>query len=379
MQYPLGKNLINARIPSLDGIRAGSIALVILSHFGKDIGWGDPLDLGSLGVRVFFVISGYLITSLLLKELEQEGRIRLLRFYFRRTLRIFPAFYFYLSIMLALAALGWIVLPWQDALPAITYTSNYFVPMLKPVIKHTWSLSTEEQFYLLWPAVLMLTGRRAGVLALLVLLTAAPVLAYFFTLNIGYNVPTFFNGPIGIGSLFALIQGNLRKSIYYKRWIASSFGFHLPLLIFSCNYTALHVRGAIDQILYLVLNFLIAFALDWAIVNRDYLVCRWLNSRPMVYAGTLSYSLYLWQQPFLGINGDPYLTLPGTWTGLRNPLIQFSAIAACTLISYYGIERPFLRWRARFEPQVFPPKASQNIETVPVLADAIFGANDKAR
>ena len=94
------------RIPSLDGIRAISIALVMICHFGRDVGLGDPFDLGSLGVRIFFVISGYLITGLLLKELDTDGGIRLGRFYFRRTLRIFPAFYFYIAVSLLLSAVG---------------------------------------------------------------------------------------------------------------------------------------------------------------------------------------------------------------------------------------------------------------------------------
>lgn len=368
-----------ARIPSLDGIRAVSISLVILSHFGKDIGWGDPLDVGSLGVRIFFVISGYLITGLLLKELEEEGRIRLFRFYFRRTLRIFPAFYFYLGSMLAFAAGGWLVLSWQDALPALTYTSNYFISGLQPVVKHTWSLATEEQFYPVWPAVLMLTGRRAAVPALLVLLTAAPALAYFATLELGYKVPTFLNGPIGTGCLFALIQGTLHKDGIYKRSIASPFGLVLPVLVLGCNYAAVHATGVKSQVLYLLLNVMIAFALDWAVVNRDYLECRWLNSGPVVYTGILSYSLYLWQQPFFGVYYDrPYLMLPGDWDGLRNPVIQFSVIAACTLISYYAIERPVLRWRVRIEPYVFPPTVGRSGIAKEMLADGSFIGNHAA-
>jgi len=92
------------RIPSLDGLRAIAVSLVIACHFGNDFGVPDVFNLGDLGVRIFFVISGFLITGLLLKEIDRTGKIGLTSFYFRRTLRIFPAFYFYMGVMLLLSA-----------------------------------------------------------------------------------------------------------------------------------------------------------------------------------------------------------------------------------------------------------------------------------
>ena len=94
------------RIPSLDGIRAIAIAMVVADHFGIGSGRGDRLDVGSLGVRIFFVLSGYLITGLLFAEMELNGRINLVQFYLRRTLRIFPALYFYLCVMLTMGLAG---------------------------------------------------------------------------------------------------------------------------------------------------------------------------------------------------------------------------------------------------------------------------------
>src|SRR5712692_903449 len=115
-----------ARIPSLDGLRAVSIAFVLIAHLvftakfpflsGIPDGWFE--NLGALGVRVFFVISGFLITNLLLSELEAKQTIHLPRFYFRRTLRIFVPYYFFLLVMILLQALGWVRLTSKDFLHA---------------------------------------------------------------------------------------------------------------------------------------------------------------------------------------------------------------------------------------------------------------------
>jgi peptidoglycan/LPS O-acetylase OafA/YrhL len=346
---------IAKRIPSLDGIRTVSIALVIVSHYCKDVGWGDLLGLGDLGVRVFFVISGYLITGLLLKELENDGRISLLRFYFRRTMRIFPAFYFYVACMLAISMIGWADLSLREAVPALTYTSNYFVPSLQGLVKHTWSLATEEQFYLIWPAALALSGRRRGFMVLLCLLIIAPLSGHFLSRHFGQSVPAFFNDPIGIGCFLALTSDHLHKKTAYHRWLDSSMGMLLPLVILATDYPTLHQGGIRDTFSSFVLNVSIALWLDWAVVNAETLTGRFLNSAPAVYIGALSYSLYLWQQPFLALEGShPMLHLSGDWKLLMNPLARVVAIGICTLGSYYIVERPMLRLRARLEPKWFP-------------------------
>jgi peptidoglycan/LPS O-acetylase OafA/YrhL len=233
------------------------ISLVIISHYAKDIGCGDPFDLGSLGVRIFFVISGSLITGLLLRELERDGRISSPRFYFRRTMRIFPAFYFYLVCMLLAAHFGWTELSFRDAIPALTYTSNYSLS-LQPIIKHTWSLATEEQFYLIWPAVLAISKPRRGIPALMLLLIVAPVSSHLLASRLGHSVPAFFNDPIGIGCLLALIRRRLDALASYRHWARSQLGLLLPFLILIGNLPVLHVHHVRDEIFSLLLNILIA-------------------------------------------------------------------------------------------------------------------------
>ena len=147
-------------IPSLDGLRAVSICLVLLAHAS----WFLPVWLtrtspfryivgsGTNGVAAFFVVSGFLITSLLLNEQQKTGSISLKRFYFRRTLRIFPPYYAFMLVMLGLWATHFVNLDPAAVKAALTYTWA-LIPLQQEsgLIAHCWSLSIEELFYLLWP------------------------------------------------------------------------------------------------------------------------------------------------------------------------------------------------------------------------------------
>ena len=152
----------DSRLPSLDGLRAISIFLVLLGHAGGthglvrlDLGIGDYAH---LGVVVFFVISGFLITRLLLSEHAKKGQVSLQRFYTRRALRLFPASYTYIACITLLWLSGILHLEPRDLWHAVTYTVNY-LPGRTWQVGHLWSLSVEEQFYLLFPVLLILLCR----------------------------------------------------------------------------------------------------------------------------------------------------------------------------------------------------------------------------
>src|SRR5271157_945604 len=150
------------QIPSLDGLRAISIALVLYGHATGTLGFpiaSDRFGLAAAGVRTFFIISGFLITKLLLKEIASKGTISLRAFYRRRVLRIFPAFYAYWLVTLALVMVGLLAVPARDLAYAATYTINYVVDRSWSV-GHLWSLAVEEQFYALWPLTLFFLGRK---------------------------------------------------------------------------------------------------------------------------------------------------------------------------------------------------------------------------
>src|SRR5215471_5068557 len=151
----------SSRIPSLDGIRAVSILMVLMSHFGLSLHyphnlWALANCYGKVGLRIFYVLSGFLITHLLLRERDKAGRISLKNFYLRRAYRILPAAYLYMIVVTALFHADFQA---KDIVLAFTYLSSYstYIPHS---LSHLWSLSVEEQFYVVWPAAMAAAAIR---------------------------------------------------------------------------------------------------------------------------------------------------------------------------------------------------------------------------
>ncbi len=357
-----------ARVPSLDGLRGISILAVLVAHaLGTDnflsAGAINPVfgDLGNLGVRVFFIISGFMITSLLFQEVAKSGHISLKGFYLRRTFRIFPAFYAYLAVMFALGVLGVLHLSLADNLHAATYTVN-FAHERSWYIGHVWSLSVEEQFYLLWPLALILwrPGDRPGMahltplaraedarrrakwaaIAVIIIAPFARVGTWVFLPTqralIGEAFPTIADS-IAFGCLLAGFRGDLDAHQGYLGFLRSRWFWLVPVAIVALNLSASHV-GLFYTFGETLLNLLIAVLIDRAVRLPDGPSGRFLNSRLLVHIGVLSYSIYLWQQPFLNRHSSGLLQ--------AFPLNLIAAVA-CAHASYYLIERPALRLRVR--------------------------------
>jgi len=200
------------RIPSLDGLRAISITLVVLSHLVK---WRHvSLDVvgsyGALGVHVFFVLSGYLITNLLLREYARSSTISLRDFYVRRAYRIFPAAFVFLAVVVVLY---WRQMTWYHVAAAVFYVAN--MDLTRPwIFGHLWSLSIEEQFYLLWPFAVKKWHRRRTAILLGVFLFTPVFRTALYALKV-------HNGLIGslpaeadqlaIGCLLAIFAARLPR------------------------------------------------------------------------------------------------------------------------------------------------------------------------
>jgi peptidoglycan/LPS O-acetylase OafA/YrhL len=351
--------LANNRIPSLDGLRTISVALVVLSHFLPLVGIPDKWNLGMLGVKFFFVISGFLITGLLLKEIDKTETVNLAKFYFRRTLRIFPPYYFYL-LMIFIGARYFTELPTGNFASSVTYTSNYFVPDTWNLL-HTWSLSVEEQFYLIFPFVLLFFGRRKIVwlLGALILLLPFLRLADYSAFSesgkmwIYYGFHANADG-LATGCLMAIFYEKLHENLFYLKILSSRLFFVIPfLLLFNNSIT--DPRAFYLGATFTISNVLIALCIDWSITNYESnFFGNLLNSSPMEQIGVMSYSIYLWQQPFLNhdtklwFNAFPY---------------NLIGVALFSSISYFFIERVALRWRSRAEKKLF----RQNVKTTAVL------------
>ena len=261
------------RIPSLDGLRCIAVSLVLFSHLLGTRGFFSPpktsflYAFGNLGVQVFFVISGYLITHLLLSELQRSDKIHLGTFYFRRTLRIFPPCYFMIGGLVLLTAAGWNALTPKDAFHALTYTSNYY-PGRSWNIGHTWSLGVEEQFYLLWPAVLVILGRRKGFFVAASVIFICPIIRvllwHFYRLpDIGHRFETVADA-IATGCLLAGTREWLHRQQLYKTILGSKFLFALPIFVLAALILDPHPMTyfAVSPT---VMNLSIALFLDFSI------------------------------------------------------------------------------------------------------------------
>jgi peptidoglycan/LPS O-acetylase OafA/YrhL len=339
-----------ARIGALDGWRAIAIVLVLLAHASHTrnvpLPPGAGLDFlataGHLGVVIFFVISGFLITTLLMREHAETGTISLKQFYARRALRIFPASYAYVLAMIAAAALGWIEVSGGDFAMALTYLTNYNAHR-SWYIGHLWSLSVEEQFYLLWPFVLMLAGRRRGFVAALAAFLLAPAVRLGMHLMLPAGpyrdleiFPAVADG-IAAGCLMALARPWLLQRAWYLRFTQhGAIWLLLPLAIVVHSFNGYTI---IDVFAMPPLLIGLAVLIEASTRRVGTLSARILNATPMVAIGTLSYSLYLWQQPFLSRGGQHIWTLFPYNIGF---------VVAAATASYLLVERPFLRMRGRF-------------------------------
>ena len=345
--------LERGRIPCLDGLRAFSIAMVFVEHAIHVSGTlpAGPLgrllgNMGGIGVDIFFAISGFLITLLLLRESRRTHTISLKEFYIRRFLRLMPAAVVFLLVVFVLDRLGRVPMSAGNWVHVLTYTVNFDA---NPTWEtgHLWSLSIEEQFYFLWPLTLLVLGAgraRAGVIGWLL---AAPVVRLALLRVFPHDFGRYENwtplrvDSIAAGCLLALVA-------HHPKFLRLALPRHPA---------ALALIGA--AALGLVVNFLVGTRIDmygvavensfraaliaviiWLSINQaSSLWGRLLDSRPMVTIGILSYSLYLWQQLFL---------VPHATERVRTlPWAIFAAIA-CAVASYVLVERPFLRLKDRF-------------------------------
>jgi peptidoglycan/LPS O-acetylase OafA/YrhL len=344
----------SGRIPSLDGLRALSISLVLFSHCAGTRFFPSFVlfrqEIGHLGVRIFFVISGFLITTILLKELEDTGRISLKWFYLRRALRIFPAAYTYIGVLFFLTAMGWLTLETRDFIHAVTYTVNYekAIPRL---IVHLWSLSVEEQFYFLWPAVLLLAGRRRGLRIAAGVLAAAPVLRIltlvFFPSMQWTEGPSFQANvdALAAGCVLAGIRDWLGSKPAYLDFLRSPVFLIVPVTVAAAFFGQYAASIPFETLSFSAMNIGIALCIDRSVRFESDFVGKVLNWEPLVFVGVLSYSIYVWQRPFLNNNS----TSPISWFPLNLVLTAIFALS-----SYYMVEKPCLDLRKRIERMYAP-------------------------
>jgi peptidoglycan/LPS O-acetylase OafA/YrhL len=356
-------------MPALDGLRAAAVAAVLLYH--GDITWARG---GYLGVDAFFVLSGFLITSLLLGEWQATGGIHLLRFWRRRARRLLPALFLVLGVV-ALFAATWAPvdtlhhLRW-DAFATLGYVANwrfitsggsYFAQFSSPSpLQHVWSLAIEEQFYLVWPPAFLLLlrftrGSRGVLLGITVGLAGASALLMAVLFAPGGDPSRVYYGTdtraqsLLIGAALALVLERRQFGVTRigRTMLHASAVGAAGLLLWAWARTA-------DDADWLYRGGLTATAVLVAVVITSVTAAtpgplgRLLSLRPVRWIGLISYGLYLWHSPV-------YVLLSRSRTGLDRPAllaVRLACTVAAATLSYYLLELPIRRgslrgWRIR--------------------------------
>jgi peptidoglycan/LPS O-acetylase OafA/YrhL len=353
---------VSNRRPTLDGIRAVAILAVIAYHFGYD--WSPG---GFLGVDVFFVLSGYLITSLLLSERERTGRIALVAFWVRRAKRLLPALFVLLAVVVfwigANTSPFELALRRDDVLSSLFYWANwhfiasgedYFAQFISASpVRHTWSLAIEEQFYLAWPIVCSIAlwitrGKRKLIGAICVVGILGSAIAMFLLYTPADPSRAYYGTDarahqLLIGALLAVLMTQLRSD--RLKPMAAVMGPTAALVLVIAIGLLPDTAPVYYQGLSVVLA-LVTATLVWALeVAPDSLLSRCVGLRPMAWIGEISYGLYLWHWPIaLAIDhaSGPFTLLPqSVGLDVQRLLLTFGVAT----VSYYLIEQPIRQSR----------------------------------
>ncbi len=351
-------------MPGLDGLRAFAVTGVLLYH--ADLNW---IPGGFLGVDVFFVISGYLITSLLLAEFRNKGRIGLGQFYLRRARRLLPALFLLLGVVGLFAV---VFLPDEvtklrgDVVAALLYGTNwwqifrnvsYFEAVGRPpLLQHLWSLAVEEQFYLIWP--LLLTGmfklwngrRRPMLLATLAMIAVSSALMIGLSISRGYPLDhdpsRVYYGTdtraftMLIGAVLAMVWAPWRlseKTTRGGRLVLDAVGL---IGVLGLAWMFLNVSEFSNNLYrggFLLCSVLAAMVIAVTVHPAADLSRYFLGLKPMRWIGERSYGIYLWHWPVFMITRP---TLDISLTGTPNLILRLSVTVALAELSFRYVEQP---------------------------------------
>jgi len=335
--------------PALDGLRAVAISAVVLYHAGGFVPGGY------LGVDLFFVLSGFLITTLLLGERADRGSVSLRNFYRRRALRLLPALFLLLAIFIAVSMIFAVLedRALQRDLFGVAAGIGYFAniamtgePMTRPMpeeLRHLWSLAAEEQFYLLWPPILLLVLRGRTRLALVVV-AAGVALTTLRQLELYTDGASWQRIGFGVDtrSVSILVGCLLALAITLPRWPRLGRARWLEPVAIGCLLAFLFLDLGRELFAGPLLVFAICCAvlIVGALDDRSPLAGL-LSLGAVVFLGRISYSLYLWHLPVFvafGINEQQAELM-------AVPAVLVAVV--CAVASYYLIELPFLRKKRR--------------------------------
>ena len=362
-------------IPGLDGMRAIAVLIVMIAH----VGFAHIIP-GGFGVTVFFFISGFLITRLLLAEIEKDGQIGLKNFYIRRFLRLLPALYFMLIMTYAgLTFLG--ARPGAgETFAAATYTMNYYDLWLTSQGHaqvgpwgHLWSLAVEEHFYLLFPLVLIFFRKNLNRALWACGAICALVLGWRLTAHYGLSLPDKHTyaatdarlDSIVYGCFFSLFMHLRPNSNWLKRItgivpLAGAAGLILVSFLIRDDGFRQTLRYSLQGIALLIFfrNLYFLPLLSWT--------SKILEWRPMAWTGKISYGLYLWHIP-IALYFDQYTSL--SYGAPTYILAVFATTYAICWFSYQYVEKPVVALRRKFGSHIVKPPSPDKAPGSPAPAE----------
>ena len=375
LQVPRAAGFRLGQRPALDGVRGCAILAVMAQHARLVRG-------GFFGVDVFFVLSGFLITALLLQEWDATGAVSLPRFYLRRALRLLPAL---CALILVSWLFAWLVcgpvdewLTRRSAVAVLLYYFNWEVilhPWPYQLLLHAWSLSVEEQFYLVWPVLLVLLlrrgVRRGWILAFVLAGIAAVNVERTWLLHRGATPHRFYFGTdtrldvLLVGCLLGLLAS--WDLLPRKAWPRTILRVAGPVAAVAlvwhgyrfCSWDAYVIRHG-----FLVVAVCTGILLA-SLLRQPPRLLNWLLERPLLgWIGRISYGLYLWHVLIfwqLVPLSEKYLSARGilhAYSPTLRVLLSVAGSLAVASLSYYLIERPFLALKRKFDRRPGPPAES---------------------
>lgn len=391
----------NKYLPSIDSLRAIAVIAVIIYHIDANY-----LPGGFLGVDLFFVLSGYLISSLIIKEYKKTGTLNLYNFYIRRARRLLPAVYFMITVVLVIITIFNDVLLKKshlDALFGYIYTSNWWYIFHKldyfdsfgaqSPFKHLWSLAIEEQFYMFFPLIFLLFNRpkknsenklNKNFIYVVLGLIAISFIAHVLLFDINNINRIYFGTDTRAFSLLVGVMGSIvypmdkllektakQEGMMYSFVSSVSIVTLIAIMIYTSEYDTWLYRG----------GFLLVAVLGLVIIissGRQYtLMSRLLSLKPLVYIGKISYSLYLWHFPIL------VLTTPVSEIGNPNlfyVVLRIILIVLVATFSYLFVETPIRKLGFRNYVSLvykkilkFKPNVKKTIAVISTIILIVFG------
>jgi peptidoglycan/LPS O-acetylase OafA/YrhL len=366
------------RIQSFDGVRGVFSLLVFAGHV-----FIRQMQGGIIAVDMFFLLSGYLITSLLLKEQRKTGTISLGRFYTRRMLRLYPLLAVVVLVTFVPAVIDHIEKPVPDSLAALFYVTNFW-RQFQPgnyinLVINTWSLGVEEQFYLCWPIIMIVALRRQWSLTKVLIglaigtfaLTGAIQHAHLSFVGVLAWLPSAPGPELASGALLAVLQTKPEVIKWVRRGVGWPVALASFVLIFVVTFHGMHrwwMFGGVTVIVWPLIAYLALVPEGW--------LSKALCFRPAVWLGERSYAIYLLQIPVVVLLSRSV----HSWYG--ELLIGLPLTLALAELSWRFVEQPFLRLKTRYETPGVAVSAgaaqAADPQTTPVARNTAAGTTQRA-